>query len=152
MSDAPVPAWFMNGSLVGSCNCEWGCPCNFDAPPTYGFCDGFYALAIREGRFGDVPLNGLAYVFGGHSPGPVHEGGGTEILVIDERSTPEQAAAVERQGGHDRRRHRDRRGRMEADVVAECHQAPALWQLQGGDLLPGGKTTQKPSSKLRFAG
>ena len=96
MSDAPVPAWFMNGSLVGSCNCEWGCPCNFDAPPTYGFCDGFYALAIREGRFGDVPLDGLAFVFGGHSPGPVHEGGGTEILVIDERSTPEQAAAVER--------------------------------------------------------
>src|SRR5204862_3038031 len=79
VSDAPVPAWFMNGSLVGSCNCEWGCPCNFDAPPTYGFCDGFYALAIREGRFGDVPRDGLAFVFGGHAPGPPHGGGGTEV-------------------------------------------------------------------------
>jgi hypothetical protein len=42
-----VPAWFMRGSLVGACNCDWGCPCNFDAPPTYGFCDGFYGMVVH---------------------------------------------------------------------------------------------------------
>src|SRR5437588_9887885 len=87
--DMRVPPWVMKGSIVGACNCEWGCPCNFDAPPTYGHCDGFYALAIAEGRFDDVSLEGVKFVFGGHSPGPVHEGGGTEILVVDENATPE---------------------------------------------------------------
>ena len=91
-----VPDWFMNGSIIGACNCDWGCPCNFDAPPTQGFCDGYYTLAIREGRFGDVPLDGVTFVFGGHSPGPVHLGGGTEILVLDEASTPGQREAIER--------------------------------------------------------
>ena len=90
-----IPDWFMNGSIIGSCNCEWGCPCNFDAPPTFGHCDGYYVLAVREGRFGDVPLDGVTFVFGGHSPGPVHEGGGTEILVVDEAATAEQAGAIE---------------------------------------------------------
>jgi hypothetical protein len=90
-----VPTWSMKGSIVGACNCDWGCPCNFDAYPSKGFCDGFYALVVREGRFGDVPLDGVTFVFGGHSPGAVHEGGGTEILVVDEGATAEQRAAIE---------------------------------------------------------
>ena len=32
----------MTGSLVGPCNCDWGCPCNFMAPPSYGNCEGVY--------------------------------------------------------------------------------------------------------------
>jgi hypothetical protein len=95
MTDA-VPKWSMKGSLIGTCNCDWGCPCNFDAYPTKGYCDGFYTLVIREGRFGDVPLDGVTFVFGGHSPGAVHEGGGTEVLIVDERATDEQRAAIER--------------------------------------------------------
>ena len=91
-----VPAWHMSGSLLGACNCDWGCPCNFDAPPTNGHCDGFYAFAIREGRFGDLSLDGMRFVFGGHSPGPVHEGGGTEILVVDEAASQDQRSAIER--------------------------------------------------------
>jgi len=85
----------MRGSILGACNCDWGCPCNFDAPPTKGFCDGIYVLAIRDGAFGNVALDGVSFLFGGHSPGPVHEGGGTEILVVDERAGDEQAAAIE---------------------------------------------------------
>ena len=56
MSTNGSPSWRMAGDEVGSCNCDWGCPCNFDAPPTYGHCDGFYAQVIREGRYGNVPL------------------------------------------------------------------------------------------------
>ena len=90
-----VPPWHMQGSLIGACNCDWGCPCNFDAPPTNGFCDGFYTIAVREGRFGEVSLDGVGFVMGGHSPGPIHEGNGTSILVMDEGSSPEQRAAIE---------------------------------------------------------
>ena len=96
MAQTPtVPAWHMKGSIVGACNCDWGCPCNFDAYPSKGFCDGFYTLVVREGKFGDVSLDGVNLVFGGHAPGAIHEGNGTSILVIDEASTSEQRAAVE---------------------------------------------------------
>ena len=91
-----VPAWRMAGSLIGACNCDWGCPCNFDARPTNGFCDGFYSIVVGEGAFGDVSLDGVAFVMGGHSPGPIHEGNGTSILLLDEGSTAEQRDAVER--------------------------------------------------------
>jgi hypothetical protein len=95
-TNAVVPPWFMRGHLVGVCNCAWGCPCNFDAPPTDGFCDGFYARLVTEGRYGDVPLDGVRFVSGGHSPGPVHQGGITDVLILDEASTPEQRDAIER--------------------------------------------------------
>jgi hypothetical protein len=85
----------MTGSLVGECNCDWGCPCNFDAPPTYGHCEGMYALSVGEGRYGDVPLDGCTFLMGGHSPGPIHEGDLTGILVIDDRTTRDQRSAIE---------------------------------------------------------
>jgi hypothetical protein len=86
----------MRGALIGACNCDWGCPCNFDAPPTYGFCDGFYTIVVREGRFDDVPLDDATFVWGGHAPGPIHEGDGTSVLILDGSTTPEQRAAIER--------------------------------------------------------
>ena len=85
----------MEGELIGGCNCAWGCPCNFDALPTYGNCDGAYVYYVREGRFGDVSLDGLKYVFAGSSPGAVHEGHGTSLLLVDEAAMPEQRAALE---------------------------------------------------------
>jgi hypothetical protein len=95
-ASASIPQWFLRGDLVGACNCDWGCPCNFDAPPTYGTCDGFYARLVAEGRFGHVSLDGVKFLTGGHSPGPVHEGGATDVLILDEAMTQEQRAAIER--------------------------------------------------------
>jgi hypothetical protein len=89
-----VPKWFMKGSLIAACSCDWGCPCNFDARPTKGFCEGGYTVAVREGRFGDTTLDGLKTVWLGHSPGPLHEGNVTSLIVIDEESSPEQREAL----------------------------------------------------------
>src|SRR5919201_6319890 len=91
-----VPKWHLKGSIIGACNCDWGCPCNFDAYPTKGYCDGFYTLVVNEGRYGDLPLDGVAFITGGHAPGAIHEGNGTSILILDEKSSPEQRAALER--------------------------------------------------------
>jgi hypothetical protein len=91
-----VPKWHMKGSIIGACNCDWGCPCNFDAYPTKGFCDGIYTIVVREGRFGDVPLDGATFAFGGHAPGAVHEGGLTDILILDENLTADQRDAIQR--------------------------------------------------------
>jgi hypothetical protein len=43
----------MKGILLGACNCDWGCPCSFNAPPTHGKCEGGYLWHIEEGKFGD---------------------------------------------------------------------------------------------------
>ncbi|HEY2939666.1 MAG TPA: DUF1326 domain-containing protein [Gaiellaceae bacterium] len=84
----------MNGAIYGSCNCDWGCPCNFDVAPSYGHCDGVYMFAVREGRYGEVPLDGLHFAWAAHSPGPLHEGNVTAALIVDESATPEQREAV----------------------------------------------------------
>lgn len=85
----------MKGELFGPCNCDWGCPCNFDAPPTYGHCEGIYVFFVREGHYGNLSLDGLKYAQAGSSPGPVHEGNMTSVLIVDTSSSAQQRAALE---------------------------------------------------------
>jgi hypothetical protein len=86
--------WSMQGTLLGACSCDWGCPCSFDAPPTRGFCEGGYVWQIDKGNFGEVPLTGLAWAWIGHSPGPLHEGNVTWVVLADEKATAEQRRAL----------------------------------------------------------
>ena len=90
-----VEPWFMTGATTGACNCDWGCPCSFDARPTAGFCEGLDMLVVREGCNGDVDLAGVVFGSAVRSPGAVHEGNGTSVHVVDERATPAQRAALE---------------------------------------------------------
>ncbi len=66
--------WRIKGSIIGACSCDWGCPCSFNAPPTYGRCEGGYTWHIDDGKFGDVELDGLNMSWIAQSPGPMHEG------------------------------------------------------------------------------
>lgn len=86
--------WHLKGSILGACNCDWGCPCNFDAPPTYGHCNGTYVWQIREGRFGEVKLDGLCMGWVGESPGAMHLGHGVAQKIIDEHADDRQRAAL----------------------------------------------------------
>lgn len=90
----PKVDWHIVGEEVGSCNCAWGCPCQFNALPTYGTCEALVALDIEHGHFGDTPLDGVRYAQVFHWDGPVHEGNGWRRLILDERSTPAQRAAI----------------------------------------------------------
>jgi hypothetical protein len=90
-----VESWTMKGATFGPCNCDWGCPCNFDAPPTYGHCDGVYVWALSEGRYGDVGLDGLNFAWAAHSPGAIHEGNLTAVWLVDQKASEEQRAALE---------------------------------------------------------
>ncbi len=87
--------WHIVGEDIASCNCAWGCPCQFNALPTSGYCEALVALDIERGHFGDTPLDGVRFAQVFHWDGPVHEGNGWRRLIVDERSTPEQRAAVE---------------------------------------------------------
>lgn len=86
--------WSMKGILLGACNCDWGCPCSFNAPPTHGKCEGGYLWHVEEGEFGDLPLKGLNTAWVAHSPGPLHECKATSQRIVDERATPAQRDAL----------------------------------------------------------
>ncbi|MDB5691111.1 MAG: hypothetical protein JWO81_174 [Alphaproteobacteria bacterium] len=86
--------WRMKGPEIANCNCDWGCPCQFNALPTRGNCRAMTAMRIDEGHFGDVPLAGLSWVGMFAWPGPIHEGGGEAFAVVDEKASPEQRQAI----------------------------------------------------------
>jgi hypothetical protein len=86
--------WRITGEEIGSCNCAWGCPCQFDALPTTGRCEAFVGWQIREGYFGNTRLDDVRFARIFSWPGPIHEGNGTRQLIIDAQATPEQRDAL----------------------------------------------------------
>lgn len=87
--------WTYRADMINACNCDWGCPCNFNARPTNGFCNGVYCARIKTGSSGNVKLDGLTYTWAAKWPGAIHEGGGTAKIWIDAKATKEQRAALE---------------------------------------------------------
>lgn len=87
--------WRMTGTAFSNCNCDWGCPCQFNALPTHGHCRADMFAELESGHFGDVKLDGLRLGILGIWPGPIHEGKGTMMIVIDERASPDQRKAIE---------------------------------------------------------
>ena len=55
--------WAMEADYLQACNCDYGCPCEFEAPPTQGHCEGIGAWRINKGNYGDVSLDGLGIGF-----------------------------------------------------------------------------------------
>ena len=92
---AQQTTYYLKGEVVGGCNCDWGCPCNFEVAPSYGFCEGDYVWVLEQGHFGDVMLDGLSFGMFFHSPEAIHLGNLTTVTVIDERATPPQRQAIE---------------------------------------------------------
>lgn len=86
--------WLIRGPKLAGCNCNYGCPCEFNAPPTYEVCEGLEAMEIEEGHFGSVRLDGLRFAALYRWPGPVHRGGGTVQGVIDARANEAQREAL----------------------------------------------------------
>jgi hypothetical protein len=86
--------WSIRGPEIGICNCNWGCPCQFNALPSNGDCRATMAIRIDEGHFGDVRLDGLKVAAVLAWPGAVHQGHGEAQFIIDDRATPEQRDAL----------------------------------------------------------
>ncbi len=77
--------WHINGDYILACNCDYGCPCNFNARPTAGFCQGATGFLVAEGAYGDVRLDGQK----------TGEGGDTRIAHYVHRSRQNKADAGE---------------------------------------------------------
>ena len=86
--------WEIKATELVSCNCAYGCPCQFNALPTHGFCEAVGAFHITEGHHGEVRLDDLKAVGILKWPGPIHLGGGSAFLIIDKRASEAQRTAL----------------------------------------------------------
>jgi hypothetical protein len=90
----PETNWMIRGREFAHCNCAYGCPCQFNALPTYGDCKALVAMQIDEGYHGSTRLDGLRAVSILRWPGPIHEGKGEASLILDQRATAPQREAL----------------------------------------------------------
>ena len=90
-----IPKWHIKGHVILACNCDYGCPCNFNGRPTTGKCEGNWNWHVEEGRYGDVSLAGLTFSAAVNWPGAIHEGSGEAQLLIDERADERQRRAIQ---------------------------------------------------------
>ena len=86
--------WMIRGPEIASCNCAYGCPCQFNSLPTDGTCRAAVGMQIEKGHYGKVKLDGLRWAATAAWPGPIHMGHGEIQPIVDERATPEQREAL----------------------------------------------------------
>lgn len=86
--------WRLTGRVYVACNCDYGCPCNFNALPSRGFCEGGWTWHVESGSFDGVSLDGLSFSLFVKWPGAIHQGNGEGVLVVDERAGEDQRAAI----------------------------------------------------------
>jgi hypothetical protein len=86
--------WEIKATELVNCNCAYGCPCQFNALPTYGSCEATAAYKIREGFHGDVRLDGLNAIGILKWPGAIHHGKGKAFIIIDKRASEAQRQSL----------------------------------------------------------
>ena len=86
--------WSLKAVELVACNCDVGCPCQFNSLPTHGDCRSAAAYQINTGHFGDTKLDGVCFVGIFVWPGAIHLGGGEALLIIDESTDETQREAV----------------------------------------------------------
>jgi hypothetical protein len=89
-------AWNLSGTVLIACNCDYGCPCNYNALPTTGDCEGGWTWIIESGEIDGVKVDGLGVAVFADWPGAIHEGGGVATAYIDERADDEQREVLSR--------------------------------------------------------
>ena len=87
--------WRFEADYFTTCNCDWGCPCNFNARPTEGRCRGLSVWNIITGTYGETSLDGGRFAVYYDFPGFVEHGEGSACVYVDSRATSEQQRALE---------------------------------------------------------
>jgi hypothetical protein len=86
--------WKIEGSDFSHCSCAYGCPCQFNALPTKGYCKAVVGISIDQGFHGDTRLDGVKFAGVFAWPEAIHMGHGEATLAIDENTTPAQRDAI----------------------------------------------------------
>src|SRR2546429_4866036 len=88
------PKWKLKVEQLMACNCNWGCPCSFDAPPTYGKCETALAYRIAKGGYGGGAPDGLKFILVPAGPKTIHPGHGRGGLCLDAQATGPKRGAL----------------------------------------------------------
>jgi hypothetical protein len=86
--------WEFTGRELVNCNCEYGCNCQFNGLPDKGHCHAVAGIIIDQGRHGDTPLDGLKIAAVFKWPGPIHEGHGEALALVDRNANDAQRDAL----------------------------------------------------------
>lgn len=86
--------WYIEGPWLKNCNCDPGCPCDFNQFPTHDHCEGMVAMRIDKGHYGEVDLAGLSFAGVVRWPGAMHEGNGEAQPIVDEQADEDQREAI----------------------------------------------------------
>lgn len=89
-----IPDWYLKSDYVETCNCDYGCPCNFNGFPTYGFCRAIILYHIQSGNYGNIKLDGLDVITAVSWPKAIHEGNGSIQLFVTKKATQDQREAI----------------------------------------------------------
>ena len=92
-------SWKISGELEEACSCRPACPCWFKSLPSRMTCDGAQIILITKGRYGKVPLEGLAVAQFVQSPEhqSMFESFGKwnfDYIYIDEKANEQQREAL----------------------------------------------------------
>jgi hypothetical protein len=92
---ADAQKWHLVGDWFDVCSCNIPCPCEFAQAPTNNHCEGVLAWHINEGRYGNVPLDGLNVLAIGDFHGNIWEGAKARMgIFFDERADSQQRDAL----------------------------------------------------------
>src|SRR5437879_12567010 len=89
------PKWKLKVEQLMACNCNWGCPCSFDAPPTYGRCETALAYRIANGSYGGVALDRLKFILVAARPKAIPLGHGRGVPFLAAPATGPTPGALE---------------------------------------------------------
>lgn len=95
MASQTAPDWQLSGTVTLACNCDYGCPCNFNALPTQGHCEGEWTWHVEQGKYGATELDGLNFTVAAAWPRAIHEGNGEAVVLIDERADDAQREGIQ---------------------------------------------------------
>jgi hypothetical protein len=88
------PNWKIECDYLESCNCDFGCSCNFSGVPNFGRCEALVGFHIRSGNYGQTRLDGLNFILTASWPRAIHDGNGTMKVYIDQRAAAGQRTAI----------------------------------------------------------
>ncbi|MDC0663655.1 DUF1326 domain-containing protein [Marinobacter sp. SS21] len=89
-----MTAWNFEADYFTACNCDWGCPCNFNARPNEGRCMGWGVWNILTGQYGTTSLDGTRLALYYKFPGPIENGEGTACAYVDAAASEQQRQAL----------------------------------------------------------
>ncbi|MBO0691007.1 MAG: DUF1326 domain-containing protein [Candidatus Dormibacteraeota bacterium] len=168
-----VPAWHLRGDWFDVCKCDIPCPCEFAQAPTGNECQGILVWHVREGRYGDVSLDGLNVVGVAEFEGNIWAGEAAPVmgLIIDEKADGQQREALQtifggQAGGFPAEFAKliaEVRGVEFAPITFDISEGPASWRAEvpgkleasahalTGPMTPPGalvQTTNPPGSEV----